>query len=159
MNTIELKYIASIDDYLDELSLGNQPLSNWKKYAIDFLLRMDIQQQLFGKTQLSKGNIPTANQKYYAWKWDNSLNVCEECAKPLHNYSSYYISHILTRGSHPEMAHDPRNSRILCDKCHDLTENEDTHRELKIYEVDLIIIEILKYEYQQVKEKRTIEVR
>ena len=145
----EVSFISSMDNYLDAMNEGGQPLYDFKNYEVDIQLRIDIQNQLFGKSLLGKGDIVKANDKYYHWCWENKLNVCEECGKPLHNYWSGYISHILSRGSNAQLAHDPRNSRILCNEHHELAENENTHRLLKIYQVDLIIIEILKHEYSQ----------
>lgn len=67
--------------------------------------------------------------------------------KPLREYSSVYVSHILTRGAHPDMAHDPRNINILCFNHHNQWENGD-RRAMRIYEKNVETIELLKNEYQ-----------
>lgn len=158
MRIIELKPIITMDEYLDELNIGYNPLQQWRKYSIDYDLRREIQSGLFGYVGAGRAGVPIANQKYYEWKWANNIHICEECAKPLQYYSAKYISHILTRGAHPAMAHDPRNSRILCFDCHEAAEHEHTHRELKIYQVDEILINILKHEYSTKEAKRIIEI-
>lgn len=71
-----------------------------------------------------------ADAKYYRASWDAAADDmggcrCEECRAHLPVFSPNYVSHILSRGAHPEMAHDPDNHNILCQKCHDQWEFGD----------------------------------
>ena len=67
--------------------------------------------------------------------------------RPLKEYSATYISHILTRGAHPEMAHDPRNINILCFRHHNQWEHATTRRTMRIYRGNLLKVQELKKEY------------
>ena len=96
---IEIKDIA---EYNYCLKRGLNPLLS-AICDVDINLRIELQRKMF----------PTI-EKYYRWNWDHKPHYCEECLRPLHNYSAVYVSHILSRGAHPEMAFDPRNNNILC---------------------------------------------
>lgn len=111
--------INTMADYQNVSAIGFNPLIDWSRFKIDYQLRQKLQNELFGKTTIGHGNIPTANQNYYNYCWDNSLvKVCEECMHPLYDYKAIYISHILSRGGYPELAHDLRNFNLLCPRCH-----------------------------------------
>jgi hypothetical protein len=119
---------------------------------MDINLRVDIQNRLFGSVAV-KNKIPVANQKYYHYCFDNSLLHCENCGKPLYVgrnidgcYSAYNVSHILTKGAHPDMAHDPRNHNILCVNCHEQWENGEK-RGMLIYLDNRVVIKELKKDY------------
>lgn len=129
---------------------GYNPLFN-QKFTIDFDLRVSIQNQIFGKSELSKGSIPQANEKFYRYMWEFKPHFCEECLKPLRNYSSSFISHILSRGSSPEMAHDVRNINILCLIHHNQWETGE-RKTMRIFPGNEKIIKTLKTEYAN-KEK------
>lgn len=139
--------ISDADEYRYAVSRGYQPLQDWKKFKLPVQLRIDIQREQFGKSYLSKGDVVQANQRFYYWCWEHKSNYCEECAKPLHNYSSVFISHILTRGARPEIAHDPRNVNILCYKHHEQWET-GKRQLMRIYKTNLFIIELLKTDYR-----------
>ena len=119
---------------------GIEPLID-RRFTMDIHLRVFIQRQLFGK-----GHTPEENERFYRWCWDHNPHVCFETLQPLQYYSATYISHILTRGAHPEMAHDPRNVNILCFEQHNRWENGDRER-MRIYRSNQRIIEQLKREY------------
>lgn len=125
-----------------------------KHFEMDILLRVEIQRELFGHCVFGRGNIPAANDRFFRWVWDNKQTQtpkrCEETLTPLWNFSAVYCSHILTRGSHPEMAHDPRNINILSYKSHNRWEN-GLRECMRIYPGNVRIIELLKKEYQQLK--------
>lgn len=104
-------------------------------------LRVDMQRSLFGE-----GHTPAENERFYRWVWEHKTHICEECMKPLNEYSAVYVSHILTRGAHPEIAHDPRNTNILCFRCHGIWEN-GARRRMRIYAGNAERIEQLKKEY------------
>lgn len=110
-------------------------------FTIDFQLRLEWQNETFGNM-----NIPKANEKFYRYMWENKPHYCEECLKPLQNYSSAFISHILSRGAHPEMAHDVRNINILCLPHHNKWENGDREK-MRIFQSNKKTIQILKIDY------------
>lgn len=119
---------------------GLEPLLD-KRFAIDIRLRVEIQRERFGK-----GHTPSENERFYRWMWEHKPHICEECMRPLRGYSATYVSHILTRGAHPEAAHDPRNVNILCFQHHAMWENGS--RELmRIYGKNCKTIDKIKQEY------------
>lgn len=132
-------------DYL--ISLGFQPLIDWKHFDLDIHLRVGIQRELFGHSYFGRGSIKEANQRFYNWNWKYRPNYCQETTQPLYNYSSVHISHISGRGSHPEMASDPRNANILNKPSHDNWEDSKKRKGMRIYNYNLIIIEMLTEEY------------
>ena len=71
--------------------------------------------------------------------------------KPLSNYSAAFCSHILTRGAFPEMATDPRNINILSVEQHNKWENGN-RKEMRIYNGNMKTIEILKREYNELRQ-------
>ena len=78
--------------------------------------------------------------------WANKPHYCEECMRPLAEYSAVYVSHILTRGANPDMAHDARNINILCFKHHSMWENGDREN-MRIFAKNQLTIEELKKDY------------
>ncbi len=140
--------ITIAEEYKMAVDRGYQPLQDYKKFYIAPPLRIAIQRELFGHSFIGKGNVVQANQRFYAWCWEHSPHYCEECAKPLHNYSSVYVSHILSRGANPEKAHDPRNKNILCFNHHQQWENETQRKSMRIYKGNLKIIQLLINDYQ-----------
>lgn len=119
---------------------GYEPLID-AYFEMDIHLRVSIQRELFGT-----GHSPEENDKFYKWCWQHYPHRCEETMKPLNQYSATYISHILTRGAHPEMAHDPRNVNILCFQMHNKWENGD-RESMRIYRKNQLVIDKLKKEY------------
>lgn len=119
---------------------GYEPLMD-RRFAMDIHLRVSIQRELFGT-----GHTPEENEKFYRWVWDHSPHYCAECMRPLTQYSATYVSHIMTRGAHPETAHDCRNVNILCFSHHSVWENGD-RKSMRIYAINQLTIEQLKKEY------------
>lgn len=119
---------------------GLEPLID-PRFTMEIRLRVSIQRELFGR-----GHTPEENEKFYKWCWEHYPHQCAETMRPLHEYSAVYVSHILTRGAHPEMAHDPRNVNILCFEAHNRWENKDRCN-MRIYRANLLTIEKLKSEY------------
>lgn len=140
--------ISSVEEYNYCIQRGYQPLLD-SNFKLDIDFRINIQRQIFGNSFISKGDVVQANQRFYNWMWDHKPHYCEECLKPLPNYSSIYISHILTRGAFPEMAHDPRNINILCFDDHSKWET-GKRETMRIYPGNKKIITLLKNEYQRV---------
>lgn len=123
---------------------GYEPLID-RRFAVEINLRVSIQRELFGT-----GHTPQENERFYRFCWDHYPHICSECMRPLHQYSATYVSHILTRGAHPEMAHDCRNVNILCFSHHSVWENGD-RQNMRIYPGNLLTIEQLKREYRNAK--------
>lgn len=139
--------IDSIDEYRQCVERGFEPLID-DRFELPIELRIEIQRQLFGHVTRGRGNIPQANERFFRWVWERKPHRCEETLRPLHNYSAVYVSHILSRGAHPEMAHDPRNVNILCAEMHNMWEN-GRRQSMRIWEKNSRIIKILKNEYQE----------
>ena len=119
---------------------GYEPLVD-RRFTVEINLRVSIQRELFGR-----GHTPDENERFYRFCWDHYPHVCSETMRPLYEYSAAYVSHIMTRGAHPEMAHDPRNVNILCWEMHNRWENGD-RQNMRIYRTNLLTIEQLKKEY------------
>lgn len=119
---------------------GFEPLVD-RRFIMDIHLRVSIQRELFGS-----GHTPEENEKFYRWCWEHYPHWCMETMKPLYHYSAIYVSHIMTRGAHPEMAHDPRNVNILCFEMHNKWENGN-RKQMRIYRTNQLAIETLKAEY------------
>lgn len=119
---------------------GYEPLID-RRFAVEINLRVSIQRELFGT-----GHTPQENERFYRWCWEHNPHICAECMRPLHQFSATYVSHIMTRGAHPEMAHDPRNVNILCFNHHSQWENGNREN-MRIYRQNLLTIEQLKKEY------------
>lgn len=125
-------------------SRGYEPLTD-KRFVLDINLRVSIQRALFGS-----GHTPAENERFYRWCWEHKPHICEECMRPLREYSATFVSHILTKGAHPEMAHDCRNINILCFNCHNRWEHANTRFGMRIELSNQRIIEELKREYNQI---------
>jgi len=141
--------ITELAEYELCVKRGFAPLLD-KNFEIEINLRIQIQREFFGHTILGRGNIPQGNERFYRWMWENKKHYCEECLRPLQNYWSGYISHILTRGANPAIAHDPRNINILCHTHHDKWET-GKRNEMRIYKGNIKIIELLQRQYNQLK--------
>lgn len=137
--------ITDYDEYRYAVGRGFEPLLDWRRFKVDIRLRVELQRELFGR-----GEIDTmrANEKFFRWVWARKPHQCEETMRPLPNYSAVYVSHILTRGAHPEMATDPRNVNILCFEMHNRWENGDREN-MRIYPGNVRIIEMLKTDYRE----------
>lgn len=128
-------------EYDYAVSRGYEPLIDTKHFQLEIRLRISIQNEKFGT-----GHTPIENERFYKWCWEHMPHRCEETMRPLPNYSATYISHILTRGAFPEMAHDPRNVNILCFEMHNKWESGD-RKGMRIYAGNMLRIEQLKKEY------------
>lgn len=156
VSTMKTKFnIETVEEFNTISNRGYNPLFV-DCFTIDINLRIDIQREFFGHSLLSKGNILKANDRFYHYMWENKPHQCEECQKPLKNYSSAFISHILSRGAFPEMAHDVRNVNILCFNHHNQWENGE-RKIMRIFPKNQNIIKILKFEYEN-KEKHAKEI-
>lgn len=122
---------------------GIEPLID-RRFTMEIRLRVSIQRELFGT-----GHTPAENERFYRWCWDHYSHICAECMRPLRQYSATYVSHIMTRGAHPETAHDCRNVNILCFSHHSIWENGN-RKNMRIYQRNLQIVEELKKEYSTI---------
>lgn len=123
---------------------GYEPLLD-RRFAMEIHLRVAVQRELFGR-----GHSPEENERFYRWCWEHKPHICEETMRPIRYYSAMHVSHILTRGAHPEMAHDPRNVNILSFEAHSRWENGN-RRAMRIYRANVQRVEQLKREYQEYK--------
>ena len=133
--------IENMAEYEYCVGRGLNPLLN-PMFNVDINLRVEIQRSLFGPI--------TEHEKFFRWVWGHKPHYCEECLAPLHNYSAVYCSHILTRGAHPYLAHEPRNINILCFKHHNQYEFGDRGK-MRITKKNAAIIQKLKDEYNKLK--------
>lgn len=121
---------------------GYEPLLD-SRFTMSINLRVSIQRELFGT-----GHTPEENERFYRWVWAHKRHICEETMRPLRSYSATYVSHILTKGAHPAMAHDPRNTNILCYEMHNKWEF-GKREDMRIFRSNQIVIEQLKKEYER----------
>lgn len=140
--------ITTAAEYALCIDRGYNPLLDYKRFKLSVPLRIAIQREIFGKSYISKGNLVQANQRFYHYCWYLKPNRCEECLAPLKEYSSKFISHIITRGARPDIAHDPRNVNILCYKHHSQWEDATARQDMRIFKTNQKIIATLKAEYQ-----------
>lgn len=122
------------------LKRGIEPLID-ERFHLPNALRREIQRERFG------GNDAEGNSKFYDFCLKNLPLVCEECGCPIRHPWAINVSHILTRGGFPEMAHDPRNVYILCAKHHEQYEHKTTRKAMRIFEKSEQRINLLKKEY------------
>lgn len=136
--------IDTIEEFELCVNRGFQPLLD-NRFKVDIKLRVDLQYRYFCNSSNRK-RIPEANFFYYKTVWNLKSHICEECKKPLHNYSASFISHILSKGAFPEISLDLRNNNILCYECHNKWEFGEKET-MDIYPKNSETIELLKYEY------------
>lgn len=130
--------IIDYECYLYAVRRGFEPLID-ERFSMPIKLRRDIIVSKFGYKNTIDNNL-----LFYKWMWEHKKHYCEECLKPLYNYSSVYISHIITKGSHPILAYDPRNINILCFEHHNQWEHANTRKGMRIYQENLEKIKVLK---------------
>lgn len=141
--------IEDLECYKYAKSKGYEPLTN-KRFYMPIKVRVDVQRYLFGA-----GHTPAENERFYRYCWELYPHICEECMRPLTQFSATYISHIRTRGAFPEAAHDVRNVNILCFKHHNQWETGN-RKAMRIYPGNVQTIEQLTKEYNEVWKDKTI---
>nr|DAV47270.1 MAG TPA: NinG protein [Caudoviricetes sp.] len=134
--------IEDVACYLYARDRGFEPLVD-KRFEIPISVRVDVQRHLFGR-----GHSMAENERFYRYCWRIYPHICQECLRPLGNYSAVYISHIRTRGAFPEMAHDVRNVNVLCFKHHNQWETGN-RKAMRIYPRNAMTIEQLTKEYNE----------
>lgn len=135
--------LTTIEEYEYAKTRGYEPLLD-PLFILPINLRKEIQISIFGNP--AGGRRAKVNSTFYKWVWNNKPHVCEESGIYLLSYSACYISHIITKGAHPEMAHDPRNVNILSLEAHNKWETGN-RKSMKIYPKNKGTIEMLMYEY------------
>ena len=141
--------IEDLECYKYAKNKGYEPLTD-KRFEMPIKVRIDVQRYLFGA-----GHTPAENEKFYRYCWDLYPHICEECMRPLTQFSATYISHIRTRGAFPEAAHDVRNVNILCFK-HQNQWETGNRKAMRIYPGNVQTIEQLTKEYNEVWKDKTI---
>lgn len=141
--------IENLECYKYAKNKGYEPLTD-KRFEMPIKVRVDVQRYLFGT-----GHTPAENERFYRYCWDLYPHICEECMRPLTQFSATYISHIRTRGAFPEAAHDVRNVNILCFKHHNQWETGN-RKAMRIYPGNVQTIEQLTKEYNEVWKDKTI---
>jgi hypothetical protein len=116
-------------------------------YEIDLEVRIKIQRSLFGHP------CPANDYKFYRYAWNIKIDYCEETNQPLHHYDARCISHIITKGAHPEMRYDLRNYNKVIPYIHNIWEYGTTEErsKLKIFWKNKPVIEKLMNEYQKIR--------
>lgn len=132
--------ITTREEYDYAVSRGYEPLLD-ERIPMSIELRKAVQREKFGKHTIEN------NSKFYKWCLAHKPNICEECGKPIRYASATNVSHILSRGAHPNKAYDCRNTNILCFECHSKWEDATTRKDMKIYDKNMRTIEMLKDEY------------
>lgn len=126
------------------MNKGFHVLYDWRNFRIETTLRRNIERLYFSHSEFNRIDIERSNQKFYNHCWNiHQEHYCEECQKPLHNYSATFVSHILSRSNYPEYALDVRNHNILCGKHHKQWESPE-NKEMVIYFMNRLIIKTIK---------------
>ncbi len=84
---------------------------------------------------------------WYKYQWKTRRHFCEECGKFLGDKLSHmFVSHIISKGSHPALRTHVDNCNILCADHHQQYEFGD-RKSMKVYEKNKpIIIKMLQSE-------------
>lgn len=139
-------HITEAEEIEYAISRGVNPFFS-DLFTIDKELRRDWLKAMFPK------NTEKNNIRFYKWVWEGkNQHYCSECGIPLERYNSAYISHRWSRGAHPEMAFEPRNTDILCMRCHNKFESPITRKDMKIYPRVAREMEELRKEYNESKD-------
>lgn len=127
---METSVIKNIEDYNHARKYGFHPFID-QDYEMDIKVRYELQKEIF-KTSKS---LRMCDVKFYKYCWSVLDHYCEETGWYLKQYSSVYISHILSRGAYPEMRWDIRNINILSFESHQLWEfgTLETKKKMKIW--------------------------
>jgi len=86
--------------------------------------------------------------EWYKEQWNKSSKRCMECGLLIRHFSPMFISHIITKGSFPQLRHHPENCMIYCMNCHQTWEFGD-RKKMRTYDQAQEIAERLKREYYE----------
>jgi len=140
------RIIRNKNDYDHALKYGFNPLID-PDFVIDIQTRYYLQKDLF---QI-KGSLKQSDVKFYRYCWKWLDHYCEETGLYLRDYSSVFVSHILSRGAYPEMRWDIRNINILSFESHQKWEfgTQEVKESMKIFNKNMIKQIDLITEYRQ----------
>lgn len=112
------------------------------------------------KTSLKRLETLKKDKETYFEVFQLKESVCEGCGRPLSNVFEqggqiidiWQYSHILSKGSFPQLRHNPKNFNRLCFKCHQIWEfgGEEGRKVLSCYDKNQEIISEL---YESVHKK------
>ena len=147
---MERTKITTQIEYDRFVTTGSEPLID-TGFDMDINLRVEIQKRLFGDNP----ELPEVRNKFFKWVWDRKVHVCEETKAFLgYEMKAEFMSHILSRGAHIEMALDPRNINILATDSH--REWESGKREkMRIWDKNKEVVALLKADYSGLKTYNT----
>jgi|ETNmetMinimDraft_14_1059893.scaffolds.fasta_scaffold36302_3 hypothetical protein len=126
--------INTLEDFKMSTKYGFNPFLD-KQHEMTIQVRIMIQNEMF-----------KSDSQFYKYCWNNLPHFCQETGLKLRTYSASFVSHILSRGSHPEMRYDIRNINILSLPEHAKWESEKKI-DMYIYKKNQTIITNLKNEY------------
>ena len=70
--------------------------------------------------------------------WATRAHVCDNCERRLPaTHVKANFSHLLTKGSHPDLRHDPENIVLSCYACHNLWEFGKNREDMATYKKHL----------------------
>src|SRR5210317_1451800 len=90
------------------------------------------------------------DKEWYEECWNSSQKKCMECGLVIRHFHPMFISHIITKGSFPQLRNHPRNFMIYCMNCHQQWEFGN-RKAMKTYDEAQRITEELKREYYDQK--------
>jgi len=96
--------------------------------------------------ELFRANTQRNNVKFYRWVWRHYPleHKCEECFRPLYEYSATFVSHIITKANAPHIAYEPMNTNLLCGQCHHNWDGrKETREKMRIFPSNQLRIEWL----------------
>ena len=105
-----------------------------------------------GRAKMKRKEILEKDKITYFIVFNSKSNFCEECDSLLPDKfldkngninAIYQYSHILSKGSHPEHRHNPKNFNRFCFDCHQKWEFGDK-KTMRVYNANQIIIQELK---------------
>ncbi len=131
--------LSTREEYDLAVERGFTPLMG-HPFVLPIQLRDMIQKELF-----------KCDEDFYHYFFEHHpTQTCEEHGHPIHEYSAKNVSHILTRGGHPEMRYDLRNANLLCLLSHQEWESEK-NLSMNIYKKNRIMMDKLRDEYNELK--------
>lgn len=72
------------------------------------------------RTKLKVKRKVTGQARVFKEIWEERPHECEVCHIPLHEATASNFSHLLPKGTFPDLMLDKRNILIKCKPCHDL---------------------------------------
>lgn len=131
--------LSTREEYDLAVERGCAPLMG-HPFELTMQLRDMIQRELF-----------KCDEDFYHYFFENHpTGSCEEHGHPIHEYSAKFVSHILSRGAHPEARYDLRNANLLCLPAHQQWESEKQGK-MNIYWKNVRMMDKLQTDYNELK--------